>query len=876
MTDENGNLSIDFLAGFTIFMVAFIWVVTMIPGLMIGLQSYTIDYDAVAYRTGVILVEDPGWPVSPPWESFTDMQKSNVTRFGLALSKDTPIILSQDKVNRFFCETAFIFPDDYRTRVIFGDYPYGFNISLIDLGGQTRSRGDALPDGHGTIRRLVKIKGTSNATIGDAKYTADPSSYINNDNVTTHVFSILIDNPTLLKKDPVYQIDPAREQIVINITDLKSTIREFPPTITRSSSTIILQNIKIYKREGNSYSNIPLPASEYPYIDGNSTRAPAMPYNVSNNVTLKFTPRFFDLMKAQSSQIYIALGFEVTPPSTFLKNTQAVPDFNNLDGALTFTNNSNTTPFNYNYDPNNVTQPYLRHAVLEVAVWSGSATGPIGGGGSIPPTNGSFTIQASAGSGGTISPTGSVIVNSGTSQTFTVTPNIGYQIADVKVDNVSQGAIAIYPFTNVVQDHTIAASFAGVPTFTGIMPVSGSILGGTFVTITGTNLTGTTGVTFDGIAATGITVVNDNTITATTPAHAAGAVTVVVTTPGGTATGTNAYTYVIPIPTFTGIMPVSGSTSGGTLVTITGTNLTGTTGVTFDGIAATGITVVNDNTITATTPAHTAGAITVVVTTPSGTATGTNAYTYVATTVVIQNFTSSTTWTAPAGVTSVEYLVVAGGGGGGRGGAGGGAGGFRTASGYAVIPTTSYTVTVGAGGAGGISGAGLNTTGISGSNSVFATITANGGGGGGGRNNAASYNGTTGGSGGGATRTGAVGTGNQGNNGGLGLTTHGGGGGGASGIGANAVGTTAGKGGAGAPSSITGVSVTYAGGGGGGAPSTSTAGLGGSGGGGNGSNSSVGSDGTANTGGGGGGGNDSTPSNGGAGGSGIVIIRYTI
>jgi hypothetical protein len=221
-----------------------------------------------------------------------------------------------------------------------------------------------------------------------------------------------------------------------------------------------------------------------------------------------------------------------------------------------------------------------------------------------------------------------VIVNNGTSQTFTITPNTGYQIADVKVDNVFQGAIATYTFTNVVQDHTIAASFAGVPTFTDITPVSGSTLGGTFVTITGTNLTTTTGVTFGGIAATGITVVNANTITATTPAHAAGTVTVVVTTPGGIATGTNAYTYVIPIPTFTGIMPASGSILGGTFVTITGTNLTGTTGVTFDGIAATGITVVNATTITATTPAHAAGAVTVVVTTPGGTATGTGVYTY--------------------------------------------------------------------------------------------------------------------------------------------------------------------------------------------------------------------------------------------------------
>jgi hypothetical protein len=60
MSNDSANLSIDFMIGFTIFMIGFIWVVSMIPGLLINLQGYTIDYDAVAYRTGVILVEDPG------------------------------------------------------------------------------------------------------------------------------------------------------------------------------------------------------------------------------------------------------------------------------------------------------------------------------------------------------------------------------------------------------------------------------------------------------------------------------------------------------------------------------------------------------------------------------------------------------------------------------------------------------------------------------------------------------------------------------------------------------------------------------------------------------------------------------------------------
>ncbi len=75
-----------------------------------------------------------------------NLQKSNVTRFGLAISRDTPNILSEDKVNRFFCTTAFFYPDDYHQRAIFGDFPYSFNISFRDLGqNEIGSIGDANP-----------------------------------------------------------------------------------------------------------------------------------------------------------------------------------------------------------------------------------------------------------------------------------------------------------------------------------------------------------------------------------------------------------------------------------------------------------------------------------------------------------------------------------------------------------------------------------------------------------------------------------------------------------------------------------------------------------------------------------------------------------
>jgi hypothetical protein len=236
--------------------------------------------------------------------------------------------------------------------------------------------------------------------------------------------------------------------------------------------------------------------------------------------------------------------------------------------------------------------------------------------------------------------------------------------------------------------------------------------------------------------------------------------------------------------------------------------------------------------------------------------------------------TGSDTWTCPAGVTSVEYLVVAGGGGGGINRGGGGGGGGYLAGTLSVTPSTSYTVTVGDGGTGSSSDQGDD-----GDDSVFSSITATGGGGGG--YSAATEDGRAGGSGGGGggVSSGGAGTPGQGNDGGGGdHNESSGGGGGANAAGVAGSGSTAGDGGDGLANSITGSSVTYAGGGGGGTY-RGTAGSGGAGGGGNGGGagmgSGVGSPGTDGLGGGGGGaGYGATGGNGGNGGSGVVVIRY--
>ena len=88
-----------------------------------------------------------------------------------------------------------------------------------------------------------------------------------------------------------------------------------------------------------------------------------------------------------------------------------------------------------------------------------------------------FTITASAGTGGSISPSGAVAVSQGSNQTFTITANSCFSIQDVVVDGVSQGAIASYTFTNVQAAHTISASFAsnGPYTITASAGANGSI-----------------------------------------------------------------------------------------------------------------------------------------------------------------------------------------------------------------------------------------------------------------------------------------------------------------------------------------------------------------------------------------------------------------
>ncbi|HMK46675.1 MAG TPA: hypothetical protein VK436_08620 [Methanocella sp.] len=104
--DDSAQSNIDFLFGCSIFLITFLYAFTFVPGLFIPYQAGAVDLGAVAYKTGAVLVEDPGWYVyttngeqmgNPTWET---QSLSAISRIGLANDRLSPNILSINKINR--------------------------------------------------------------------------------------------------------------------------------------------------------------------------------------------------------------------------------------------------------------------------------------------------------------------------------------------------------------------------------------------------------------------------------------------------------------------------------------------------------------------------------------------------------------------------------------------------------------------------------------------------------------------------------------------------------------------------------------------------------------------------------------------------------
>jgi hypothetical protein len=219
---------------------------------------------------------------------------------------------------------------------------------------------------------------------------------------------------------------------------------------------------------------------------------------------------------------------------------------------------------------------------------------------------------------------GATQVNFGTTAATNFTVNSSTQIT-ATAPALTAGNI--YDITVVTPYGTSGTSSAdqftavAAPTVTGVSPASGSWIGGTSVTITGTNFTGLISVAFGGIYASSITVNSSTQMTVTAPAAVPGTFDITVTTSNGTSATSSAdqFTYTAAAPAVTGLNPATGLISGGTSVVISGSGLTGATSVLFGSLAATQFTVNSDTQITATSPAlGTNGTVDVTVTTGYG------------------------------------------------------------------------------------------------------------------------------------------------------------------------------------------------------------------------------------------------------------------
>jgi hypothetical protein len=242
--------------------------------------------------------------------------------------------------------------------------------------------------------------------------------------------------------------------------------------------------------------------------------------------------------------------------------------------------------------------------------------GPLAGGATVTISGTGFTSGSTVAFGA--EPGTSVTVGSGTSITAVVPADPTAGTVDVTVSTPG-GTSA----TSAADQYTYDA----VPTVASVSPSAGVLAGGTTVTISGSGFTGNSTVAFGGSAAASVTADSGTTITAVSPADAsAGTVDVTVTTPGGTsATGAaDEFTYLSPssapesLPTVTSISPDVGPTTGDTLVTIDGSNLSSVTSVSIGSTAASGFMIESPTEITFVTPPGPAGSATVAVTTPAG------------------------------------------------------------------------------------------------------------------------------------------------------------------------------------------------------------------------------------------------------------------
>ena len=233
-------------------------------------------------------------------------------------------------------------------------------------------------------------------------------------------------------------------------------------------------------------------------------------------------------------------------------------------------------------------------------------TGSVGGGDSVTIAGSGF-VPGMTVSFGSAPATGVAINATGTSLTATTPAGTGS--VDVTITDPDG--------TSATSTNDLFAY--GAPVVTSIAPDAGPVAGGQDVIVAGTGFVPGATVYFGDTVSPSVTVLSGGTgLTAEAPPGTPGPVDITVTTPAGTSQTTLKDAYFYGSPAVTGVSPSSGSTTGGTSVTISGSGFSPDSTVSFGLVPATSVTVTSATSITAVAPAGNLGVIPVRVTTPAG------------------------------------------------------------------------------------------------------------------------------------------------------------------------------------------------------------------------------------------------------------------
>jgi hypothetical protein len=166
---------------------------------------------------------------------------------------------------------------------------------------------------------------------------------------------------------------------------------------------------------------------------------------------------------------------------------------------------------------------------------------------------------------------------------------------------------------------TVRFSFVRPPAVASIGPAAGPTVGGDTVRVTGARFGTAVRVLFGGVAGTNLKVTSSTALTVVAPPHEAGAVDVRVVTRYGKSPAVTADRYrYLARPTVTNVSPGSGPAAGGTVVTITGSDLADVNAVYFGAVGGYDVTVTSPTVLNVTAPQQAAGQVDVTVQTPGG------------------------------------------------------------------------------------------------------------------------------------------------------------------------------------------------------------------------------------------------------------------